>query len=156
MSRESIFVEVAAERARQDALFGGAEHDDQHSVTHWIAILCRHVGLATDDGSPDNVCLLDHQLAGHDPARYRRQLVRVAAVAIAALESYERKLEQIATPPDPLLVLAQRLASEHGEDVLIVRNPPRLSYQECNPSPYVVLASVASAEEERVGTRVKP
>jgi hypothetical protein len=155
MSRESIFAEVAQERARQDALFGGASHDDQHSVSHWIAILVRHLGLATDDGSPDGICLLNHQLAGYDPARYRRQLVRVAAVAIAALESYERRLAQITTPPDPLIEMAQQLANEWGETALAIHDPPPgLEYERYLP--YVVLVSQASTKEKAVGVEVKP
>lgn len=165
MTRESIFQEVAEERARQDALFGGASHDDAHTPSKWVAILCRHTGLAIDDGSPDGICLLNHQLAGYDPARYRRQLVRVAAVAIAALESYERKLAQIITPPDPLeqneaqsvtlRVMAQRLANQWGESVLVIRDPPP-GMEYSRHLPYVVLVSQASAKERKVGLEVQP
>jgi hypothetical protein len=165
MSRESIFREVAEERARQDTLFGGATHDDTHRPSDWVAILTRHVGLATDDGSPAGVCMLNHQVAGSDPARWRRQMIRVAAVAVAALESYERKLAAIMTPPDPLIEneapsvslrdMAQQLANEWGEPALAIHDPPPgLEYE--RHLPYAVLASLANAKELKVGVKVNP
>jgi hypothetical protein len=91
MSRETIFREIAQERERQDSLFGGMEHDSTHSATDWVAIIIRHLGLAVDDGSPADVCLMSDHCAGADPVRYRRQMVRVAAVAVAALEVFDHK-----------------------------------------------------------------
>lgn len=146
MSRDSIFVEVAAERARQDGLFGGPEHDDAHSATDWVAILVRHVGLAVDDGSPAGICLLDNPVAGHDPARYRRQMVRVAAVAIAALETFDRKAA--AAELQPLAEMAQAMADRHHETAIVVpAGHPKSDYVERQP--YVTLASHADAWERQ-------
>lgn len=89
--RASILAEVSAERDRQDGMFGGAGHDDTHSATDWVSILVRHLGLAVDDGSPAGVCLMTDHCAGADPVRYRRQMVRVAAIAVAAVETFDRK-----------------------------------------------------------------
>ncbi len=95
------------------------------------------------------------RLHGPEVQSWREALLELIAAAKADLDRLGDSPEP-PPPPDVLLLLAERLASEHGEDVLIVRNPTRLPYQECNPSPYVVLASVASTEEVRVGVRVKP
>lgn len=92
MTRESILSEVTAERQRQDGLWGGAAHDDSHDLADWLVILARHVGLGGWDGSPEDACHKTEATGKYDPARYRKQLVRVAAVAVAALESFDRRL----------------------------------------------------------------
>lgn len=79
MSQESILDEVRQERALQDRLFGGADHDDRHMPNEWIAILTRHLGLAAGDA------------ADIDPARFRRQMVRIAALGVAAVEAMDRR-----------------------------------------------------------------
>jgi hypothetical protein len=78
MSLERVLSEVRQERAMQDSLWGGPAHDDLHTPAGWMAVLCRHLGLAADDAG------------GIDPARFRRQMVRVAALAVAAVESRDR------------------------------------------------------------------
>lgn len=126
MSRESILNEVSAERERQDGMFGGMEHDATHSATDWISIIIRHLGLAVDDGSPAGICLMDDHCAGADPVRYRRQMVRVAAVAVAALEVFDFKMSQ-SQPPDWWRECAARMARETGETVYVLDhdNPTR-------------------------------
>jgi len=76
----AVLHEIAAERDRQEASHGfGAEHDDRHGLAEWAWLLGSRV----------------HELAcpwndamGIDP---RRVLVEVAAIAVAAVESLERK-----------------------------------------------------------------
>lgn len=85
MTRERLFGEIATERLVQDSIYGGPEHDDAHTAEKWVALICRHAGLGIDDGA-----------ASLDPVRYRRQLVRVAALAVAALESLDRHGERVA------------------------------------------------------------
>ncbi|MCC6419517.1 MAG: hypothetical protein IT429_14890 [Gemmataceae bacterium] len=79
MSLESVLAEVREERQQQDARWGGPEHDDRHSPWDWVAITVRHLGLAAEDGGQ-----------GVDPVRYRRQMIRVAALAVAAVEALDR------------------------------------------------------------------
>lgn len=74
-----LFSEVVTERAVQDAQFGGASHDDQLTPPEWLSIMMRHLGLAAGNA------------LGPRRRRPRRQLVRVAALAVAALESWDRK-----------------------------------------------------------------
>lgn len=155
MSRESILAEVSAERNRQDGLFGGAAHDDAHSAADWVSIIVRHLGLAVDDGSPAGVCMMNDHCAGADPVRYRRQLVRVAAVAVAALEVFDRKMAQSeqapallpqGRPPD----WWQGVADDFGEAILVLehKEPLQLTDRRLYPCiPYAVLKSRASQWE---------
>lgn len=74
--REKIFEEIDAERRAQDKKWGGAEHDDRHGSYDWIAYVTRHTGLA--------VC------RPWDPSVFRKQMLRVAALAVAAIEWVDR------------------------------------------------------------------
>jgi hypothetical protein len=80
MSMASVLGEVMAERRAQDSEWGGPAHDDAHSEDKWVALLVRHLGLAVNDGGE-----------AADLARYRRQMVRVAALAVAAVEALDRR-----------------------------------------------------------------
>lgn len=74
-----VFNEVLAERNRQDAKWGGPEHDDQHGAEDWNRFITRYSQWAAqmaDMNSPD---------------KYRRRMVQVAAIAIAAVESLDRQ-----------------------------------------------------------------
>lgn len=75
--RQRIYEMIEEERSIQEAIYH-KEVDDKHTTNDWIAILVRHLGLACND------------MAKTDEARYRRQLIRVAATAIAALEANYR------------------------------------------------------------------
>lgn len=71
-----LFREIESERDRQDAKWGGASHDDEHATYDW-AIWIR-----------DRATLIAHGLSA--PER-RRLLVEIAALAVAAIESHDRK-----------------------------------------------------------------
>ncbi|WP_437309945.1 hypothetical protein [Sorangium sp. So ce388] len=74
----SVYDEIAAERAVQDAKWGGRDADDRNTPNDWIAYIAGHAGRAWS--SP------------LDLATYRKQLIRVAALAVAAVESLDRHL----------------------------------------------------------------
>lgn len=76
---DMILVEVGCERYNQDREHGGPIHDDTHTYNDWTAILTRHLGLAASDR------------AEVDPVRWRKQMIRVAALAVAAVQSHDRK-----------------------------------------------------------------
>ena len=79
-----VLQQIIEERRGQDREHGGQGNDDRLSPNHWIAILARQVGLAASNRAEVEL------------ARYRRQLVRVAATAIAALDALDRE-----QPPEP-------------------------------------------------------
>lgn len=77
-----IYEEIKAERTKQDAKWGGPEHDDGHSLSEWISYIDRHLERVADGPEHEE----------------RYQLVRVAALAIAAIESLDREREGTPEP----------------------------------------------------------
>lgn len=72
----SIYDEIADERAKQDAQWGGPEHDDQHSTSDWREYRTkfeRHASRMYTD---------EHN---------RAALVKIAALAVAQIESMDRR-----------------------------------------------------------------
>jgi hypothetical protein len=70
---------VVAERARQDQRWGAA-HDDLHDAGDWYQILHGYVG----------------DLLPIEPTHASDVLTKIAAVAIAAMESWDRKAARLA------------------------------------------------------------
>jgi len=74
--RSEIIRDIFAERNRQNEIWGGAEHDNKHGLSDWIRFIGHQV----------------NHMAGLKPSDDpRERLVRVAALAVAAMESYLRK-----------------------------------------------------------------
>lgn len=71
----SVYDEIREERARQDEKWGGPEHDDEHSRDDWT---CFIDDKTTDAENTEN------------DADYRRRLIQIAALAVAAIESLDR------------------------------------------------------------------
>lgn len=84
----SVIGEVMVERARQDAQWGGPKHDDEHKPADWLTYIDQQVSKAHRllRDAPDATLDTDQ----HDAA-LRERLVKVAALALAGLASYERK-----------------------------------------------------------------
>jgi hypothetical protein len=70
------YEEIQAERLKQNEEWGGPDHDDGHTSWDWIAYLVKHVGKAVM--WPFNLEV------------YRQQMIRVAALAVAAFEWADR------------------------------------------------------------------
>jgi hypothetical protein len=74
----SLLAEVAAERMRQDAKWGGPAHDDHHSTAELVQLIEDYAGWA-------------RTMAGMNSShRARQRLVQVAALALAACERIDR------------------------------------------------------------------
>ena len=77
-----VVAEVMAERDRQDRKWGGPTHDRVHSEADW----CRYVR--------EHEIRAESALAG-EPIRegddWRTQMVRIAPLAVAAIESHDSK-----------------------------------------------------------------
>lgn len=76
----SVLEKIYKERLRQDAKWGGPEHDDSHEIGMWLELIKErvdtiHQDYATSAQRPDDVTKL---------------LIEVAAIAAAAVESIER------------------------------------------------------------------
>lgn len=71
--------DVAVERTRQDGKWGGTAHDDGHTVADFAQLIEDYAGWA-------------RTMAGMaSMAKARRRLIQVAALAVAAVESIDRK-----------------------------------------------------------------
>lgn len=70
-----IYDEIRAEREKQDAEWGGPDHDATHGIQDWGKFIRGHLLRATEQTSK---------------RRMRYQLVRVAALAVAAVEAMDR------------------------------------------------------------------
>ena len=76
---DRILEEIRRERDRQDEKYGGPDHDDSHYPGDWCLILSKYLGRAaaeTIDAEPD--------------AAFRDNMIKIAAVAIAATQSLDR------------------------------------------------------------------
>jgi hypothetical protein len=71
-----VLAEVAQERMAQDAEWGGPEHDDMHGPHAWVEFIdarCDKAFIHSDSN-----------------AEYRRRMIQIAALAVAAVESLDR------------------------------------------------------------------
>lgn len=82
MAASKALQDVATERQRQDAKWGGPEHDDLHSFADWHRFINERLACS----------------AYANEARTRKLLIEIAALAVAAAESMDRKTAQGATP----------------------------------------------------------
>lgn len=70
--------DLIAERQRQNEKWGGPHHDDQHQPGFWTQLIQDYAGWA-------------RVMAGMDsPEKYRKRMVQVAALAVAAIEVLDR------------------------------------------------------------------
>jgi hypothetical protein len=71
-----VIAQVIQERRMQDRQWGGSHHDDSHDLIDWI----QYMGYQAT-----------HIKSG-DP-KYRERLIKIAALAVAAIESLDRKAQ---------------------------------------------------------------
>jgi hypothetical protein len=83
--RAALYELVDRERANQDAQWGGPAHDDTHRLADWLKFIRKQVDAADLDASKGFVA--------------RPRLVKVAALAIAAIEAADRLQVWINTFP---------------------------------------------------------
>lgn len=86
-SLEKILEEIREERKHQDKKWGGPNYDDQHDPYAWAAFVTNYLGQALSDFVNES---------GQYEARYRKwryNMVKVAALAVAAIEVVDRKLK---------------------------------------------------------------
>ena len=81
----TIYDEVMAERARQDAKWGGPAHDDEHNPDEWAEFI--------EDRTREFAKGFESLERQTTPERRRELLVEIAALAIAAVESHDRKFK---------------------------------------------------------------
>ena len=86
----AVLAEILAERQRQDAKWGQQDHDP----STWLMVLAEEVGEANQAVFETLFPRFDKRAAQRGPrtlAEYRQELIQVAAVAVAAIESLDRQ-----------------------------------------------------------------
>lgn len=87
--RQAVLDEVSEERTLQDSRYGGPEHDDQHSSVQWLNFI--------SDRAMYQVFVIDHEECSSDnpySSDYRATLIKIAALAVAGIQSYDRNKAQ--------------------------------------------------------------
>lgn len=79
MKTEEVLKEVLEERYRQEQKWG----EQNHSPAEYLMILGEEVGEA-------NKAALEAHFQGNSLSDYRKELIQVAAVAVAMIECYDR------------------------------------------------------------------
>lgn len=77
MTRRQVYALIDGERRYQDEVWGGLEHDRQHSLEEWIGFILERLARLGD---------LDGRLSSEDEDFRRVTLRKVAALAVAAME----------------------------------------------------------------------
>lgn len=75
-SMVEVLTEVANERDRQDEKWGGPGHDDTHDSDDWVHFI-------------ELRCV--RALQAKTGVSYRVRMVQIAALAVAAIQSFDRK-----------------------------------------------------------------
>ncbi len=82
----NVFEEIGNERLRQDRKWGV----QNHNPVEWIAVLTEEVGEAAKAALEAHLSHNENGLSG-----YRKELIQIAAVAVAMVECYDRNLKKI-------------------------------------------------------------
>jgi len=92
--------DILMERLRQNTIWGGPDHDDNHTFSDWLGFIesytikCRRA------------------VRDHHPGKIRQRFVQIAALAHAGIESLDRKTQNIYMEPEGMEMMANHLASQ--------------------------------------------
>lgn len=94
IARDEIFEEINTERDRQGATWT-PQHDDTHTLHEWNSIVMGLLGKAANESTyATNAYALNAKYTARDYERnWRKEMMRLAAVCVAAIESYDRTHE---------------------------------------------------------------
>ena len=88
-----VLEEICEERSQQDQKWGGPSHDDRHDAQDWSQFIGYQnqaipyeANLSTDRDEYDDVV--------------RRRFVKIAALAVAAIQSIDRNRAALAPPAE--------------------------------------------------------
>jgi hypothetical protein len=74
-----VYADILGERMAQDRKWGGPRHDDQHDASEWVGFIVDRASMADEAESGEK-----------GDAEYRKRMVQIAALAVAAVESMDR------------------------------------------------------------------
>ena len=81
----TALAQIAEERARQDANWGGPDHDDSHERRDWLSFIIEHV---------DRAKKVIPRRGPQDLDEHRKQLVEIGALAVAAIQAHDRDVKR--------------------------------------------------------------
>lgn len=85
MTVSKVITDVLVERASQDRQWGGPEHDDTHAHGDWVSYIQYQM----------HRMMLDPTIS---VATIRERYIKIAALAVAAVESMDRRASDERTP----------------------------------------------------------
>lgn len=80
--RMAIYMEIDDERGNQESLGYDPDHDDEHNPRDWASFMLIYLGKAMSNESG----------WGRTLKFIRRRFIQVAALCVAAIESFDRQL----------------------------------------------------------------
>lgn len=98
-SRSKAILSILEEREAQDKQWGGPTHDDEHFPADWFHFINRQLGKLA--------------LPVKDVTSFRRGLVKIGALAVAAIERCDRALEH--SPDFPSGKIQNQIESYEAE-----------------------------------------
>jgi len=81
----AVMLEIAQERVKQDQLWGGPIHDDKHNVYDWAEFILKQL---------KGLVMVEH---GGLTSNFREQMVKIAALAVAAIQWHDRHKKGLST-----------------------------------------------------------
>lgn len=90
-----ILEEIIQERDHQDKKWGGPAHDDKHGPYAWVAFMTTYLGQAVSD--------IVNEKGNYEVnlRTFRYHMIKVAALAVAAIEVADRKLNKLSKVGSP-------------------------------------------------------
>lgn len=83
MSRETILNEINKEREYQVQKWGNDADDTKNSFNDWVSYISRYATTWFPGGFPP--------YSDEAKVNFRRSMIKTAAIAVAAVESFDRK-----------------------------------------------------------------
>lgn len=75
----TVYADIIDERRRQDHQWGGPRHDDQQAGSDWVCYISKQLAYA------------ESCISAEDFNRLRERFVKIAALAVAAVQSLHRR-----------------------------------------------------------------
>lgn len=101
-----ICEQLVEERRVQDRQWGGPDHDDDHTRKEWLGFVEEHATRARK--------AIGRRREAIDLDEYRRRLVVIAALSVAAIEAHDRDMKREAQRANTPTARAQRMRAKAG------------------------------------------
>lgn len=83
-NHKTVLEDIIKERIKQDAQWGGPSHDDKHDASDFFGFITDQIEKFQVDEQNADVC----------DATYRERMIKIAALAVAAVQSLDRHTQR--------------------------------------------------------------